>query len=118
MSFDLIIRPAQAADRDAVLDFTRTIWEGRDYIGYVWDDWLAATDGPLLVGAVDDRAVALVKLSDLGGGEGWIHGVRVAEAMRGRGIAQALIAHCVRLSRQLGYHSLRLMTGEDNYAMQ
>ncbi len=114
----LVIRPARAEDRAAVFAFTATVWGGEDYVRHVWDDWLAATNGPLLVGTIDDQPIALAKLSDLSVGEGWIHGVRVAEELRGQGIGRAMVQHCVALSRQRGDRTLRLMTGTENLAMQ
>jgi GNAT superfamily N-acetyltransferase len=115
---NLTIRPAQASDRDAVFTFTEGVWNGEDYIRYVWEEWLAETDDPPFVATIDEQPIALVKLSNLGDGEGWIHGVRVAEEFRGRGIARALLRYCVERSQQRGARIVRLMTSEENRAMR
>jgi len=113
----LTIRAARAADKAAVLEFIATVWEGNDYLGSVWDEWLNASDGPLLVGELHGDTVAVAKLSDLGNGEGWFQGLRVAPHVRGRGFARRMLEHCAKLSRRRGDRSLRLMTDADNSAM-
>jgi GNAT superfamily N-acetyltransferase len=115
---NLTIRPAQAEDRDAVFTFTESVWNGEDYIRYLWDAWLTETDDPLLVATIDDQPMALIKFSTLGDGEGWIHGVRVAKEFQGRGIARTLLRYCIERSRQRGDRIVRLMTSEENRAMQ
>jgi ribosomal protein S18 acetylase RimI-like enzyme len=112
------IRPARVEDKDAVLAFTATVWEGRDYIGSVWDEWLAADDGLLLAGELMGVMVACARLSSLGYGEGWFQGLRVAPEARGRGIARRMLEHCAELSRRRGDRTLRLMTEEENASMQ
>jgi GNAT superfamily N-acetyltransferase len=111
------IRLARPVDRDAVLEMVRTVWGGNDYVPEVWDAWLADPSGPLLIGTLDDRPVALTKLSALGPGEDWFHGTRVDPAYRGRGYARALLLHCAELSRERGARTLRYLTDEDNPAM-
>ncbi len=114
---DLIIRPARAEDKAAVLAFTANVWGGNDYIGEVWDEWLAASDGTLFVGELAGETIAVSRLASLGPGEGWLQGLRVAETVRRRGIARAMTAHGVALSRQRGDRTLRFMTGEDTLAV-
>ena len=113
----LIIRPARAEDKAAVLAFTANVWGGNDYIGEVWDEWLAAEDGALFVGELDGETVAVSRLASLGPGEGWLQGLRVAETVRRRGVARAMTARGVALSRQRGDRTLRFMTGEDTVAV-
>ena len=47
------VRLAQPADRDAVLAFATSTWNGWDYIPEVWDAWVVPTDGVLLVATVE-----------------------------------------------------------------
>src|SRR5690349_3156152 len=108
----LRIRPALPEDKAAVLEFTAPFWDGHDYIGNVWDGWMQDRVHPLLVGEIageHERPIALVKLSDLGQGEGWVHGVRVAQQLSGRGLGRTLVTHCIAQARKLGMRSLRLM---------
>jgi GNAT superfamily N-acetyltransferase len=117
LSGHLIIRPARPADRDAVFEMVKTIWDGNDYIPDVWDEWQADPSGPLLVGLLDEQVVALAKLSGIGPGEDWFHGLRVGPAQRGRGFARQMLARCIALSRGRGARTLRYLTDEDNPTM-
>ena len=114
---ELHIRPARPNDRDAVFGMVKTIWDGNDYIPDVWDEWQADPSGPLLVGQLDGQVVALAKLSGIGPGEDWFHGLRVDPAQRGRGFARQMLARCIELSRERGARTLRYLTDEDNPTM-
>ena len=37
----VVIRPTLPSDTPDVLEFCKRIWDGHDYIPYVWDEWLA-----------------------------------------------------------------------------
>jgi len=113
----LHIRPARPTDRAAVFEMVKTIWDGNDYIPDVWDAWRADPYGPLLVGELDGQPVALAKLSEIGPGEDWFHGLRVDPAQRGRGFARQMLGHCIELSRGRGARTLRYLTDEDNPTM-
>lgn len=55
----LAIRRARLADHAAMLHITRTVWEGHDYVPFVWDRWLRDPNGAVLVADRDGRAVGL-----------------------------------------------------------
>ena len=113
----LAIRPAHADDSAAIFAMVKNIWGGRDYVPEVWDSWLADTSGPLLVGEVGGQPVALAKISALGPGEDWFHGMRVDPARRGAGYARAMVGRCVAIARGRGARTLRYMTDEENRPM-
>lgn len=111
---DLIIRPAQAADKAAVLAFTQQTWEWGDYVQHTWDDWLADPGGGLIVGEVAGRVVGMDKLSVVRPGEGWFHGLRVHPDYRGRGFSRAFIAYQINAARTRGLRAVRLLTLSTN----
>jgi hypothetical protein len=121
------VRLARAPDRDAVLAFATHTWGGWDYVPGVWDAWLAAPDGLLLVACATVAAagadgtpvaagqpVAMSRLALLAPGEAWVEGIRVDPRVRGRDVATNLqlaelawaAAHDVRV--------VRYMTGQEN----
>lgn len=116
MDIPLTSRPARSIDQSAVLGSIRRIWD--DYLEFVWDAGLQGRDQPFLVAEYAGVSVGLARLADLGHGEGWFQGLRVAEHIRGRGIGRLLLERCIGLARERGDRSLRLMTGADNIAMQ
>lgn len=110
----LHIRRAKPEDKDPVLAFTAKVWNGEDYIHEEWDDWLADHSGPLLIGEYSGQPVAMMKITDLGSGEAWLHGLRVADEARRRGVGRALVEHALQLVQQTGDEVARFMTGEEN----
>jgi GNAT superfamily N-acetyltransferase len=113
-SSDLIIRPARAADKDAVLAFTQQTWDWGDYIQHTWDDWLHDPDGGLIVGEVAGQVVGVDKLSVVRPGEGWFHGLRIHPAYRGRGYSPRFMAYQINAARRRGLHTLRFLTLSTN----
>jgi hypothetical protein len=61
----VICRPALPKDTGAVLEFTRHIWEGEDYIPEVWSEWLADHQGLLATAEYSGSVAGLCKLSQL-----------------------------------------------------
>ncbi len=111
---DLIIRPAQAADKEVVLAFTQETWDWGDYVQHTWDEWLNDPDGGLIVGVVAGRVVGMDKLSVARPGEGWFHGLRIDPAYRGRGFSPRFMAHQINAARAQGLRALRLLTLSTN----
>lgn len=116
-SAPLHIRAARADDRPGIMQVVKTIWNGEDYIPEVWDEWLADCDGALLVGEAGGRPVALAKISALGSGEDWFHGLRVDPAWRGHGFGRAMLRRCIALARSRGARTLRYLTDAGNLTM-
>ena len=114
MDADLSIRPAETDDGQPIFAFL----DPDDYLPEVWADWLHDRRHPPLVCERGGAVVGLVKLSAAGAGAGWLHGLRVAPAVRGQGIASALIAECVRRAELAGFDIVRLMTASGNLPMQ
>jgi hypothetical protein len=107
-NWPIVVRRAQAADRDAVLAFATRTWDGWDYIPHAWPVWLAADDGVLLVATVgptadgspgrdadgetlaQDQPIAISRVALLSPTEGWVEGIRVDPRVRGLGVATDL----------------------------
>ena len=107
-NWPIVVRRAQAADRDAVLAFATLTWDGWDYIPHAWPVWLAADDGVLLVATVgasaggeaardaegevltEGQPIAISRVALLSPAEGWVEGIRVDPRVRGLGVATDL----------------------------
>ncbi len=87
---NLICRPARAEDTPYVLELTRTIWEGDDYVPRVWESWLEDLSGHSGVAELDGRVVGVVRVNRITPHECWLQGLRVAPEFEGRGIASRL----------------------------
>jgi GNAT superfamily N-acetyltransferase len=91
----IVCRPALPKDTPEVLELTRQIWEGEDYVPHVWAEWLADPDGLLVVAEYGGRVAGLGKLTRLAAGEWWLEGLRVHPDLEGRGIASRLHGYLV-----------------------
>jgi len=73
----IVCRPALPSDTADVKEFCKFIWDGHDYVQYVWDDWLADPRGILAVAEYGGRAVGCARVSLSAPGQWWLHGFRV-----------------------------------------
>lgn len=106
----IVCRPALPKDTPDVIELTRTIWEGHDYVPLVWEDWLADSEGLLAVAEYAGRAVGVVKLTHLSPGEWWLEGLRVDPKFQGQHIASHMHEYIVDYWARLGDGTLRLTT--------
>lgn len=100
MTARLQFRPARADDRDAIVEMTREIWGGEDYLADVWLDWVDAPNSFLQVGLSEGQIVACGRLVALAAGEWWLEGMRVDPRCHGRGFSSQLHDHLVGLAPQ------------------
>ncbi len=110
------IREAVPADKAPILEISKNLWSGHDYLPLVWDDWLADTDNRLIVATVNGKTLgvahAILQTPDVA----WLEGVRVHEQYRGHGIAGKLNKALVEWARKRHARVARLCTGSSNQA--
>jgi GNAT superfamily N-acetyltransferase len=104
------IRPAEVSDTEDMIELTRTIWEGHDYVPSVWEDWLADSSGMLAVAEHDGKVLGLGKLTLLAPGQWWLEGLRTHPEYEGLGIASRLHHYLVELWQETGDGVLRFAT--------
>ena len=109
---ELTIRPVRPADRDRVVEITRDVWDGHDYIPDVFDDWVANAGAEFQAAEVDGVVVGLQRLRPYAAGLVWYEGLRVASTHRRRGIARTMLTSAVDEARQQGFREMRLATRE------
>lgn len=104
-----MVRRATEVDRDAVLGFASTTWDGWDYIPNAWAAWLEAPDGAFLVATVGQptvggpdpldaegnllrvgQPIAITRVTMASASEAWLEGIRVDPNVRGMGVAADL----------------------------
>ncbi len=109
----VVIRPALPSDAHDVLEFTKFIWEGHDYIKYVWDDWLADPQGFMVVAQYGPHAVGLGKLTLISPGQWWLEGLRVDPQHQGLKIGSHIFEYLDDWWKQHGSGTVRLMTSSE-----
>lgn len=83
-----------------------------DYLLEDLEGWIQ--EGRLWAGIEDREWVALARLHDLGEGEGWVSGVRVAARRRGEGLGKALLTGILADARAVGLTTLRAVIEDPN----
>lgn len=86
----VVCRPALPMDEADVLEFTKFIWDGHDYIQDVWQDWFADPNGRLAVAQYGAHAVGMAKVTLLSPGQWWLEGLRVDPKFQGLKIGSHL----------------------------
>ena len=111
------IRPARMDDHAAIASFTQDTFEWGDYIARVYKDWIADSNGLVLVAADrDDSAVAMAKVAMLSPTEAWAQGARVHPAHRRMGLATLISAELNTWARSRGAEVVRLLVENNNPA--
>lgn len=106
----VVCRSALPLDTKDILDFTRFIWEGHDYIPYVWKEWLANTDGLLAVAEYGGRTVGMARVVRLADDQWWMEGFRVDPKYQGLRIGSHIHEYIDRWWLENGNGVVRLMT--------
>src|SRR4030042_626925 len=111
------IRKLRSSDRDDVMEISRHVWEGHDYLPSVFESWLNDENSHFYGVEQDVRVVAVANLRLLEGGRtGWMEGLRVHPDYRGKGYANAMTQFLVRKAEDLDVARLRYTTGDNNAA--
>jgi ribosomal protein S18 acetylase RimI-like enzyme len=116
--YRLVCRPALPKDTADVMELTRQIWEGRDYVPSVWAEWLSDPEGLLAAAEYGGRVVGISKLTRLTPSEWWLEGLRVHPEYEGRGIASHLQDYLVDHWQRNGGGAIRLATASFRVPVQ
>ena len=96
-----------------MLELSSHIWEGHDYIPFIWQDWLADPNGLLCVVEYGSRIVGFAKLTRLSASQWWLEGLRVHPAYEGRGIASHINDYLLEYWLRHGDGFVRLATSSE-----
>ena len=107
---ELTLRPVRPADRDRVVEMTRDVWDGRDYIPRVFDRWVSDAGAAFQAAEIEGVVVGVQRLRPYAPGLMWYEGLRVAIEHRRQGIARAMLDAAIEEAREQGFHEMRLAT--------
>ncbi|OGD44380.1 hypothetical protein A3K79_05630 [Candidatus Bathyarchaeota archaeon RBG_13_46_16b] len=111
------IRRLLNSDRDDIMEISRHIWDGHDYLLCVADKWLQDQNCHFYGVEVDGHVVAVGNLRLIEDGKtGWMEGLRVHPKHRGKGLANEITKYLVRKAKRLGVQRLRYTTANRNKA--
>ena len=107
----LTLRPMRPADRERVLEISRDVWNGHDYIPRVFDDWLTDAGAAFQAAEIDGVVVGLQRLRPYAPGLIWYEGLRVASTHHRQGIAREMLFSAIAEAKEQGFREMRLGTG-------
>ncbi|TMC52693.1 MAG: GNAT family N-acetyltransferase [Chloroflexi bacterium] len=107
---ELTIRPVRPADRDRVVEITRDVWEGHDYLARVFDRWVSDAGAAFQAAEMEGVVVGLQRLRPFAPGLVWYEGLRVASEHRRQGIARAMLEAAIDEARAQNFREMRLAT--------
>lgn len=87
-------------DYDDIIDISKDIWEGYDYLPGVFHKWV--DESGFFLGAVDsqkNKVVGVGKYTILSDGTGWLEGLRVHKDYRGLKIARGISEYLLNLAK-------------------
>jgi GNAT superfamily N-acetyltransferase len=106
----VVIRPSLHLDTPDVLEFCKYIWEGNDYIPYVWNEWLADPTGQLFTAEYAGHAVGIARIAHVAPKQWWLEGLRVNPELRDKKIGSALHEYLTEWWLANGDGTVRLWT--------
>lgn len=77
-------------DYDDIVDISKNIWGGSDYLPSIFNKWVDDKDGCFLGIVHDEKIVAVGKYSVLKDKQGWLEGLRVHTDYRGQKFAHSI----------------------------
>ncbi len=107
---DLTLRPVRPADRDRIVEMTKDVWEGRDYLPRVFDRWVSDAGAAFEAAEVDGLVAGVQRLRPYAPGLVWYEGLRVAPEHRRKGVARAMLQGAIEEAREQGFRQMRLGT--------
>jgi N-acetylglutamate synthase-like GNAT family acetyltransferase len=114
---DPVFRKLCYSDQKDILEISRHIWDGNDYLPSVFDQWLEDSCSHFYGIEVDGRVVAVGNLRLIEKGlVGWMEGLRVHPDYRGRGFANLIQDRFLEMAKELNLQKLRYVTGSENLA--
>ena len=91
----LTLRPMRSADRERVMEISRDVWDGHDYIPRVFDDWLGDAGAAFQAAELEGVVVGLQRLRPYAPGLIWYEGLRVASTHRRQGLAREMLTSAI-----------------------
>src|SRR4029077_16816387 len=102
--------PVRPADRGRVVELTRDIWNGHDYVPRGFDEWVSDAGAHVQAFEVDGTVVGLQRLRPYAPGLVWYEGLRIASTHRRQGLARAMLESAIAEAKEQGHREMRLGT--------
>ncbi len=98
------IREIRAEDRRDIEEISRLIWDGEDYLPFIFEEWLE--DGNFYGIEIEGKIVATGKITVLPGKVGWMEGLRVHPEYQGMGWGRAMHRFLTEKGMEMHAHGM------------
>jgi GNAT superfamily N-acetyltransferase len=99
-----------------MLELTRPVWDGNDYVPFKWKEWLRDGEGRVSVAVAGGTLVGLQHIAIQPDGTAWLEGIRVRDEAQARGVGRTMLEEGLEWARRTGYPRARLCTYGGNPA--
>ncbi|MFX1498559.1 MAG: GNAT family N-acetyltransferase [Promethearchaeota archaeon] len=114
---DLYFRELNNDDIPQILDITKDLWEGEDYVPNVIKQWLRDTDC-LNYGGFKDKAttqlIGFGRVKMFPNKTAWLEGGRVKANLQKKGIGKVLMKHAIDYAKKVGAKVAQYDTSSEN----
>ena len=111
----LHVRDGVASDLEQISELCKNIWNGRDFLPTVWNNWISNEIGSFIVVESENQILGVYHHYLLDS-DSWLETLRVHEQYRRQGIAQFMIKDYLERSKKLNAVNSRLVTSIKNTA--
>ncbi|MBD3405332.1 MAG: GNAT family N-acetyltransferase [Candidatus Lokiarchaeota archaeon] len=109
------IRKLNKDDFEDILEISKSIWEGHDYVPEVFVEWIENPLSHVFGIEIDGKVVSIANLRIIDQGKtGWMEGLRVHVDYRGKGLANEITDYLVEQAKKLDLDRLRYTTASRN----
>lgn len=115
---DLYFRKLKRKDIPQILEISKEIWEGEDYIPNVIEAWLEEDNSYNYGAFLDEEMNNLVgfgRVKILSKSLVWLEGGRVKKDQQKRGIGEKLMKHALEYAKKIGAKKAQYDTSSQNY---
>ena len=107
------LRLGLANDKPFIDEICKNIWNGRDYLPTVWNNWLDDDAGSFIIAELNGHIIGVYHLYNFNS-DSWMEALRIKETHRGNGVGAYLVQDAINKSNS--FNNLRLVTSMENIA--
>lgn len=112
----LLVRKVELRDKDEIIRISSKIWEGDDYISFVFEDWVNDPHGLFTAVIYEDKIVGFGRLVYLSPTDVWLEGLRRDPDVTIKGVGKTLSEHYLKILQNKKLTSIRFSTYYENIA--